>query len=131
MSIFEKATRADVKFDSSKGLLQVQDLWDLPLTSTTGKPNLDDIARGLRRELKASDDESFVTKPAKANDLLQLKFDVVKHIIDVRLVEAEAASTAKANSDKKQSILAIINQKENEQLAGSSLEDLKALAASL
>jgi hypothetical protein len=128
--MFEKAARIALRFDSSVGQISVEDIWQLPLTSKTGRANLDDLARGLHNELKSGNDISFVTE-VKADDLTQLKFDIVKHIIDVRLAENSKLATLQANREKKQQILAIIATKENESLAGQSLEDLRKLAVSL
>ena len=130
MSMFEKASRLKIRFPSPKGLLSVEDLWDLPLTSNTGKANLDDIARTLHRELK-DEDVSFVTPAAGKDEATQLAFDVVRHVIEVRVAENRAEITARENREKKQRILALIAQKENEALAGQSLDDLKKLAESL
>ena len=45
MNIFEQAARQKIRFESVLGLLCVEDLWDLPLTSLNSKrANLDDIA---------------------------------------------------------------------------------------
>lgn len=103
----------------------------MPLTSNTGKANLDDIARSLFKQLKEESTESFVVKAPKANTTIQLGFDLVRHIIDVRLAEAEVLAAARANKEKKQQLLNIIAQKENEQLMGSSLDELKAMAESM
>lgn len=129
--MFEKATRLKVRFESPKGLLSVEDLWDLPLTSGTGKANLDDIAKGLHRKLKEDDDVSFVLKDKKSDKVEQLKFDIVKHIIDVRLAEFEAMEAHRANVKKKQRILEIIATKEDESLKGQSLEELKKMVEGL
>lgn len=130
--MFEKASRIGLRFETAKGLLTVEDLWRLPLTSTRAdRPNLDDIAVGLFRQLKESDTESFVKKAAKKDDTAQLAFDIVKHIIDIRIAEDEAAAVQRANKEKKRRILEIIAQKEDEQLAGASLDELKAMAESL
>jgi hypothetical protein len=94
-------------------------------------PNLDDIAISLSQKLRDSTTTSFVSETKTANKELQLKFDVVKAVIATRLAEKEEAQKARLNSEKKQKILALIDQKENEKLAGQSLEDLKALANSL
>jgi hypothetical protein len=128
--MFQKASRKKLRFESPQGLLSVEDLWDLPLQSSKAA-NLDDIAKALFRKVKDQDDVSFVVKSKAQDDTLQLKFDVVKHIIDVRLAEAEVAETAKANKEKKQQILAIIAAKESEALMGSSLDELRRMAESL
>jgi len=60
-----------------------------------------------------------------------LKFDIIKHVIEIRLAENEAAATARANKERKQKILAIIANKQDEQLATSSIEDLQKLAEAL
>lgn len=131
MNIFEQATREMVRFDTPVGQCTTEDLWTLPLTSKTGRANLDEIAVGLHGKLQTIATMSFVTERKTDDNMNQLKFDVVKHIIDVRLEENKQATLMAANKEKKQQILSIITQKQNEQLAGSSLEELTALANSL
>lgn len=128
--MFEKASRLKLRFETNQGTLTTEDLWDLPL-SHDRKTNLDDIAKGLHKQLQDSETASFVVKATQKNETLQLKFDIVKHVIDVRLAENEAAALIRANKEKKQRILALIDQKENEKLAGTSLEELRAMANSL
>ena len=129
--MFEKASRLKLRFESTKGQLQIEDLWDLPLTSTKGQANLDDIARGLHRQLKNGDDVSFVNATQKSDEVVQLKFDIVKHVIEVRLVENEAAAKARENKEKKQQLLAIIAQKKDAALQGTPLEELEAMVAQM
>lgn len=131
MSLFEQATRNKVRFETPQGMLTVEDLWDIPLTSARGRANLDDIARALHRKIKETETESFVIKAPKADELTQLKFELVKHVIDVRLAENAAAEQLRLNREKKQQLLALIAQKENEQLQGHTLEELKAMAEGL
>lgn len=131
MSAFEQAARLKLRFSTAKGDLTVEDLWDLPLISTVNKPNLDDIARGLFGQLKSDANVSFVIPEQKSDSTTQLKFDVVKHIIDVRLAENAAAAAAKANREKRQLILSVIAQKENEQLLSASMDDLKKMLEAL
>lgn len=128
--MFEKSTRMKDRFETSKGNLSVEDLWDLPLTSTR-YPNLDDIARDLHRQLKDSAEVSFVAPARKENDTLQRKFDIVKHIIEIRLAENAAAAEVRANKDKKARILEIIARKDDEELVGKSRDELIKLAESL
>ncbi|MFA5378887.1 MAG: hypothetical protein WC455_24250 [Dehalococcoidia bacterium] len=128
--MFEIATRMKDRFETSKGNLSVEDLWDLPLTSVRS-PNLDDIARDLHRQLKDSAEVSFVAPARKENDTLQRKFDIVKHIIEVRLAENTAAAEVRANKEKKARILEIIARKDDEELVGKSRDELIKLAESL
>lgn len=129
--MFEKASREKIRFETPKGSLTVEDLWDLPLSSASGKANLDDIARVLNKQLKETEDESFVVKVKKNDNILRLKFDIVKHVIDVRLAESDEAEQRKVAKQKKDRLLAIIAQKEDEKLFSSSLDELKAMVESL
>ena len=133
---FEKASRMKLRFETAKGQLTVEDLWDLPLTNSgNGRAfpgvDLDTIAVRLSRQIKAEDTESFVVQEKKATVMNQLGFDVVKHIIDVKLAEkAEAKARAEAK-DKRERILEIIARKQDEALSGSSLEELQKMVESL
>lgn len=129
--MFEKATRMRVRFETPQGNILVEDLWEIPLSGKSTQANLDDIAKGLFRQLQECETTSFVVKNKSVDERTKLKFDIVKHVIDVRLVELEASNLARSNKEKKQHLLAIIAAKETEQLMGSSLEELKTMAESL
>lgn len=131
MSIFEKASRQKLRFETQQGQLSVEDLWGLPLTSNTNKANLDEIARGLFQKLKSGQDVSFVDTAKKSDVVTQLKFDIVKHIIDVRLAENNAKNEALARAEKREQIQEIIARKQNQALEGASLEDLQKQLAEL
>lgn len=129
MSIFEQGTRAKLRFTTPNGMLGIEDLWDLPLTSR--RANLDDIARYLDAELKSSASVSFVKEGSETNAATKLAFDIVLHIINVKLAEQKAASLAADNREKKQRIMAIIEQKQAEALSASSIEDLQQMLNAL
>jgi hypothetical protein len=128
--IFEQAARLKIRFETQKGLLSAEDLWDLPLTSAKGA-NLDDIARGLYALLRSDNNVSFVNPGQKSDPTAQLRFDIAKHIIDVRIAENAAAATASANHDKKQRLLGIIAEKEGQALTALSVEKLRGMVAAL
>ena len=125
-NIFELASRQKLSFDTVQGPLSVEHLWDLHINTTArGKASLADIARGLNRQLKDSGDDLPFLSVVKATDTkIQLKFDIVKHIVETKAAEAAKAAEVRANADKKQKILALIASKEAEQLGGQSLEEL-------
>lgn len=126
MNMFEFATKNKLRFATKVGEVTVEDLWDLPLTSTKGV-SLDDTAKSINKELKSSEEESFVVKTIKTNEVLGLKLDIVKHIIRVRLDENEAAQNAMVAKAKKQKIMELIEAKKNEAMAGKSLDELEAM----
>lgn len=132
MEMFAFATRKKFRFDTCKGQVTVEDLWDLPLTATNGRPNLDDIAKELYKKMKDENEMSFVkptSQVSKEFNIIKAKFDIVKYIIDVKLAEAEAAKKAKETKARNQRILGLIAQKEDEALASKSKEELLAMLA--
>ena len=132
MSLFEQATRSKLRFSTPKGVLNVEDLWDLPLISKSGaQVNLDDLARAAYKEMEESACQSFVQKSTKISEIAKLRFDIIKHIIDVKLADRDAASERAEKAAKKQRILELIATKEDESLAGKSLEELQKLAGEL
>lgn len=126
MSIFEQASRAKLRFPTSKGLLSVEELWDLPLLTKNGV-SLDDIARELNRQLKNDDDVSFVIQEKKRDNIIQLKFDVVRHIIETRLAEDKAKKDAHSLAQQEQRILAVLAEKDDEVLRSKTPEELRAM----
>jgi hypothetical protein len=124
--MYKKAAQLKLRFDTSKGQLTTEDLFDLPLSSTTGRVNLNDIAKALHKRLKDAADVDFVDTVKRSDTLDQLKFDIVRDVIAVRVTERDAAALAAANKERKQNIMAIIEQKKGEALSAKSLEELEA-----
>lgn len=132
--MFEQATRQKFRFKSAKGSLSVEDLWDLPLTTESGeRASLDDIAKALNKELKAKgDEESFVHAKGEVEDTVTpVMFEIVKHIIKVKLEEADVRKKARDIRLQKQKIMAIIAKKEDEKLEGASIEELRAMVEAI
>jgi hypothetical protein len=125
--MFEQAARMKLRFDTPVGVISVEDLWDLPLTSKTNRVNLDDIARGFSRELKSQEEESFVVKPPKADQTLALGFKIVKHVIDTLLEERKVLKTALDKKEQKNKIMAIMASKKDDELKETSVEDLQKM----
>lgn len=105
MELFQRATRRNYMFNTSKGSINVIDLWRLPLSfSSPGstQPNLDSIAQELDMQIKKLKTSSFVKpqKQGRVKEELQDKFDIVLSIIQMRQSEAEAAQKRKLNQQK-------------------------------
>jgi hypothetical protein len=121
--MFEKADRLKLRFESSRGSLTKEDLWDLPLIK--GDLCLDNLAKALNKAVKENEEESFVVKKSNANEVLGLKFDIVKHIIKVKLDEAEQNEKKVENKARKDTILEIMHKKKNAELEDKSTEELE------
>lgn len=128
--MFEKATRLKLRFPSAAGMLSVEDLWDLPLQSTR-RVDLDSIAKTVNKALKEVSEESFVAPVTEQNTELAFQLDILKHIIKVKMDEADAAKTAKEKAEKKAHILSLMAEKQDEVLKGKSLEELQKELESL
>lgn len=130
MNIFELATRQKLRFASAKGDLTTEQLWDLPLQNTSPtrdvKVDLDTLARSINHELKAQAEESFVS--TKANPLkaqLELKLEIVKHIIADKLAAAEKAKKASDNRAERERLMDVLKRKQDQELENLSPEEIQ------
>lgn len=119
-NIFEYATRNKVRF-SFKGLISVEDLWDLSLT------NLNSIYKELNKQSKQSEEESLLNIKTQEDELLNVQIALVKHIVSVKLAEKEAREKTSAKKAQKQKIMSIIAAKKDEELQNSSIDDLQKM----
>jgi hypothetical protein len=134
LDLFAKAARLKLRFESGCGLLCVEDLWDLPLTDRysrgTRGMSLDELARNLYHALQATE-VSFVDEPAQANTLAQLRFDVVKSVIDVKKEERQLARDEADKAARKAKLLEVLAKKQDAALEGHSMEELEQMIAAL
>jgi hypothetical protein len=130
--MFEKAARLKLRFVSPQGSLSVEDLWDLPLTSGRANiANLNNIAKDISRQLKAEGEEDFVNPKSGADEVLQLKLDILKHVIQTKQAENEASRAVAERKEKKERLLELIARKQDQALEGKPLEELQAMVAEL
>ncbi len=121
-NIFEAASIGKIRFETTRGLITTEDLWDLPLTA--GMVNLDNVAKAVNKRLRETE-ESFVVT-TKKDKLLELKLDVVKHVIAVKLEEVKDAKEAAKRAEKKEILSEAIAIKEVSELVdGKSVKELK------
>ena len=130
--LFAEATKQHFRFKTPHGDITTEDLWDLPLQSATNRANLDDLAKALNKQLKETgNEESFVKPVVKKTADLQMRFDVVKSVIDVRVAERDAAAEAATKKEKKQKLMALIEEKKEGELKGKTTAELEAMLNSL
>lgn len=124
MSIFEQATRNKVRF-AFKGNLSVEDLWDLRVE------DLDAIYRELNGQLKQANEDSLLAKPTRAAETLALKVEIVKHIVTVKLAEAEEKKTAAQKLAQKRRITEILAEKQDQALSQKTEDELRKMLEEL
>lgn len=128
--MFDKATRLKLRFDTSKGSISTEDLWDMPLTSPTSFC-LDELAKSLHQKLKESGKKSFVYKKTRKDSIVALKLDIVKHIIEYKMDVAAKNEQAAVNRDKREKIKNAIAEIEENSLKNESLSSLKKMLKEL
>lgn len=137
MNIFETASRLKLRFPTPVGQISSEDLWTLPLSSTVvNKPNLNDIAKELYAQLKATEETvDFVgTAPKKTDDSrlrLETAFEVVKHVIASVKAAAELKANEAAKAQARQRLLELKAKRAEEKLDTLSDAEIDAQLAAL
>ncbi len=119
MTIFERGTKQNLTFRTNVGTVSIVDLWNLELEV------LDNLAISLNNAVNKTSKESFINKNDTADPTLNLSFDVVKRVINVRLALMEASKKATETKALKQKIMAKIAEKQDEKFSEQSMEDLQ------
>jgi hypothetical protein len=120
MSKFELASRQKLRFATSRGSLSTEDLWDLKLTE------LNDLAKGLNQQLKASTEEDFLKEKSTADKGIQLRFDLVLHVLQTKQAEADLRKNTAAVNAEVSRLAEILGRKENAELENLSADELRA-----
>jgi hypothetical protein len=123
--MFEIATKKKFRFPF-RGMISTEDLWDISLT------DLDSIYKTLNSQKKAkADEESLLSAKTNEDIELNLKIDIVKHIVSIKLEEKAAKESERAKRLQKQKIMSILAEKEDEALHGKSIEELQKMLGDL
>lgn len=132
MSMFEQAAQLKLRFETNRGLISVEDLYDLPLSTTKANGvSLDTVAIGVHKALKEATEISFVAEVSAENSVMQLRMDIVKHVIDERKQKNAMRLLAAEKSQKKKRLLEILSNKQDEELQGKSADEIEAMIAAL
>lgn len=119
-NIFAMATRQKYRFPFN-GQISVEDLWDLT------PAQLDRVYKALKKDQKASNEETLLTTRSTEDTVLDNKIELVKFVFDTKMAEKQAA-VLKAESDaRKNHIKELIAAKKDKQLEALSVEELQKL----
>lgn len=123
-NMFEVAVRNKFRFPF-RGLVSTEDLWDLSVQQ------LDEIFKALKSQEKKAQEESLLNARTPEDTVLEAKIGIIRHIVSVKLEEAEQFKRAKAVHDEKQKIMAVLADKQDEELRNKSAEELQAMLEQL
>ena len=125
MSNFKEATKRKLRFHTSKGMLSVEQLWDL------SRAELSRCIKAVKKAIKKDDDDelSFLDDAVTVNTEDELRFNVLKEVYLELKSEAEAQRNQLERKEHNAKILAIIQDKREDSLKGKSIEELEAMLA--
>lgn len=122
--MFEIAVRNKFRFPF-KGAISVEDLWDLSVQQ------LDGIFKTLKSQEQKAQEESLLETRTPEDEVLKIKIEIIRHIVAVKLDEANQAERAKETRDQKQKILGILAEKQDADLRNKTPEELRAMLEQL
>lgn len=114
-----EASRKKYRFQTPKGLLTTEDLWDLSLTS------LDVIAVSIDNALQTAGGKSFIRKREKSTTDLENQLSIVKHVIETKQAETEASQLRAQKQQQKEFLNSLLEKKKIQQLESLSPEEIE------
>lgn len=127
--IFEEASRKKLTFTTPKGVLSTSQLWDLPLLSTTiNSLDLNTVAKICNQDVRLQGEENFVRRPSRSlvNRTAELRLEIVKRIISVKLAEEEEKEIARERSARREKLKSALASKEEAALINMSASEIEA-----
>ena len=120
INIFEAASKNKYRYPY-KGMITTEDLWDLT------PAQLDIVYKALNKGVSEAQVSSLMCKVTEVDAELLNKIEIVKYIFNAKEAEAEARKNDAAKHAKKQRILDILAQKQEDALQNMSEDDLKKM----
>ena len=124
MSNFKEAVKIKLRFETPKGSLSCEQLWDLTQA---------DLARCIKAVKKrissdTDDDLSFLVGEVRVNTEDELRFKVLKEVYLDNKAEADSNRLQRERKARNQKILAILEERKDEDLKkNKSIEELEAM----
>ena len=123
--MYKKASQLKLRIATSRGMLSVEQLWDL------SKDEIGKLATDVHRTIKeaeAADDLGFLRLPQqKEQTVEELTFAILKDIYLTKQGEEDKAHRRAKARENNRRILEHIARKQDEELAGKSIDELQAM----
>ena len=122
MSIYKQASEIKLRFNTSKGVLSVEQLWDL------SQAQLETVIKSVKKTLNTSTDTGleFLEETSTVDPIEELRFNILKDVYITKKAAAETLRKAKDVKEHNEKIMSLIKQKEEEDLGKLSVDELRA-----
>jgi hypothetical protein len=124
MNNFLEASKVKLRFNTTIGILNVEQLWDLSLTK------LAVIIKTVKKSMQETDNDddlSFLDESKTVDKIQQLKFDILKEVYTIKKEEADKIKLDAEHKLHNEKIMSLIHQKQEASLGEKSLDELKAM----
>jgi len=121
--IYKKASRGKIRFQTNKGSLATEQLWDLTVIE------LDAVVVALEKDFKKSGEKTFIPNASETpkDKVAKLRFEVALDVLQTKVKDQERASKANETRMHNQRIDELIAQKKEGAMAELSVEELEKL----
>lgn len=130
-NIYKEALLNKVRFSTNVGLLTLEEVMDLPLTSKSGL-SVDSLAVDLVNKLKNENKEIVSLVNEDKEDIErcvdELKLEVLKDIIEYKKALIEEKRKAQAENSEKRRIMEALARKKEDKYNDMSIEELEELS---
>lgn len=121
MDNFKLASQQKLRYQTNRGSLTTEQLWDLSLEE------LDTLAVSLETEHEQSGKKSFLRKTTEKDKTEKLRFEIVLDVLNTKVEIANALSEAQEIKEHNKKIIALISEKQDESLKGKSIKQLESM----
>lgn len=124
MSNYKQASQLQLRFQTNRGNLSVEQLWSLSLT------DLANAIKAVKKVLKGTDNDdelSFLDENKTVDTENQLRFNILKDIYVDKQTALKEARSAQDRKAYEQKILNLIEEKKEDALKEKSIKELEAL----
>ena len=126
--MYKKASQQKLRIATSRGMLSVEQLWDLP------KEEIGQLAVALRKRIKDArgingDSELDFLQPAEHSEetVDELTFHILKDIYQTLQANEDSARRLAAKRQRNRKLLEVIARKQDQELEGKSIEELEKM----
>lgn len=126
--MYKKASQQKLRIATSRGMLSVEQLWDLP------KEEIGQLAVALRKRIKDArgingDSELDFLQPAEHAEETadELTFRILKDIYQTLQADEDSARRLAAKRQRNRKLLEVIARKQDQELEGKSIEELEKM----